>query len=60
MNETRQWKGSRQSNDGLYGYVEERNRMVVRCESFEREMGRYIRPLTCGGKSDGRYKVGED
>ena len=30
------------------------------CESFERGRGRYVRPLSCNGKAEGRYEVGED
>ena len=39
MNKTRQWKGNGQSNEGLCGYVEECDTMVVRYERFERGRG---------------------
>ena len=31
--------------DGLCGCVEERNKMVIGWQSFERENGRYVCPL---------------
>ena len=51
---TRPWKSSRKSNDGLCGCDEERNRMVVRCESFER--GR--RGMSDNFLVEGKLKVG--
>ena len=37
-----------------------RNRRGVGCESLERGKGRYVQPLSCGGKAEGKYEVGED